>query len=277
MSQDPNPELQALREELQKTRLAYQMATEMSQFQGGFLARTAHELRSPLSSLIGLHQLILSDLCDDPAEEREFIQQAHQSALKLVKLLDEVIAISKAEHGTNQLEIQPLNLAKILQEVHNLVHLQAANRSLNLQILPADPEIYILADPKSLRQLLATLVDAAIGVLRDGSITISAQVLPVAKTVQIWIDVQRSVEVWSEPIDLFKSEVEPSESKDSEFKLSPGLNLAIAQKLIELMDGRLEIVPADSPTASATVNLTKLQCTLPLANRELAWLEPEEN
>jgi len=179
MSQDPNPELQALRAELQKTRLAYQMATEMSQFQGGFLARTAHELRSPLSSLIGLHQLILSDLCDDAAEEREFIQQAHQSALKLVKLLDEVIAISKAEHGTNQLEIQPLNLAKILQEVYNLVHLQAANRSLNLQILPADPEIYILADPKSLRQLLATLVDAAIGVLRDGSITISAQVLPV--------------------------------------------------------------------------------------------------
>jgi len=277
MSQDPNPELQALREELQKTRLAYQMATEMSQFQGGFLARTAHELRSPLSSLIGLHQLILSDLCDDPAEEREFIQQAHQSALKLVKLLDEVIAISKAEHGTNQLEIQPLNLAKILQEVYNLVHLQAANRSLNLQILPADPEIYILADPKSLRQLLATLVDAAIGVLRDGSITISAQVLPVAKTVQIWIDVQRSTEVWSEPIDLFKSEVAPSEPTDSEFKLSPGLNLAIAQKLIALMDGRLEIVPADSPTASATVNLTKLQCTLPLANRELAWLEPEEN
>ena len=41
--------------------LAYQMAQEMSDFKGGFLARVTHELRSPLNGLIGLHQLILED------------------------------------------------------------------------------------------------------------------------------------------------------------------------------------------------------------------------
>ena len=60
----------ALSEQLKQTQLAYQMASEMSKFKAGFLARTSHELRSPLSTMIGTLQLILSDLCDDPAEER---------------------------------------------------------------------------------------------------------------------------------------------------------------------------------------------------------------
>ena len=81
-----NDEIEALKEELKQTELALQMAAQMSQFKGGFLARTSHELRSPLSSLIGLHQLIVSDLCDDPEEEREFVAQAYQYALKLMGL-----------------------------------------------------------------------------------------------------------------------------------------------------------------------------------------------
>jgi signal transduction histidine kinase len=89
-------ELQPLKEELKQTQLAYEMAKEMSQFKAGFLARTSHELRSPLSSLIGLHQLILQDLCDSPEEERQFVAQANTSALKMVKVLDDLVKVSKS-------------------------------------------------------------------------------------------------------------------------------------------------------------------------------------
>lgn len=84
-------EMPPISQQLQQTQLAYFMAREMSQFKAGFLARTTHELRSPLNGLIGLHQLILSDLCEDPAEEREFIGQAHERTLKLLKLIDEIL------------------------------------------------------------------------------------------------------------------------------------------------------------------------------------------
>ncbi len=57
------------------------MAAQMGQYKAGFLARTFHELGSPLTSLISLYQLILSDLCDSPAEERDCIAQAQQSCL----------------------------------------------------------------------------------------------------------------------------------------------------------------------------------------------------
>ncbi|GBF84663.1 histidine kinase dimerization/phospho-acceptor domain-containing protein [Aphanothece sacrum] len=71
-----NDEIEALKQELEQTKLAYQMAVQLSQFKSGFLAKTSHELRSPLSTLMGLHQLILSDLCENHEEEREFIEQA---------------------------------------------------------------------------------------------------------------------------------------------------------------------------------------------------------
>lgn len=137
-----------LQQQLQNTQLAYEMAQEMSQFKGGFLARTTHELRSPLNGLIGLHQLILSDLCEDPAEEREFITQAHERALKLLHLMDEILNVAKTEHGNNKLDIQPKSLAEILQEVYKLTYMLAVDRNLKLQISPPDPEIYVLADAR---------------------------------------------------------------------------------------------------------------------------------
>src|SRR6476646_2622581 len=115
----------ALQQELEQTRLAYQMAVEMHQFKSGFLARVSHELRSPLNGLIGMHQLILSDLCDDPAEERDFLGQAHQSALNLMQLLYLILAVARLEHGSRQMQLQPLKLGQILREVYNLTHLQA--------------------------------------------------------------------------------------------------------------------------------------------------------
>ena len=62
--QDTNQDPLTL-EQLKQTQLAYQLAQQMSQFKAGFLTRVSHELRSPLNSMIGLHQLILSDFsCD---------------------------------------------------------------------------------------------------------------------------------------------------------------------------------------------------------------------
>ncbi|MEO1432917.1 MAG: histidine kinase dimerization/phospho-acceptor domain-containing protein, partial [Cyanobacteria bacterium J06633_8] len=80
-----------LSQRMREVELAYHMAREMSQFKAGFLARTTHVLRSPLNGLIGLHQLILSDLCENPEEEREFIGQAHERALQLLNIIDEIL------------------------------------------------------------------------------------------------------------------------------------------------------------------------------------------
>jgi len=150
-----------------------------------------------------VHQLILSDLCDDPAEERKFLAQAHESALKLVKLMDEILNVARTEHATNHLEIQPLQLAQVLQEVYDLTHLLAANSNFPLQVSLPDP-VYILADPRWLRQVLVNLWTLA-SQMKEGSIYVSTQLTPAAETsVHIWLDVQLPAHTWSEPVDLME-------------------------------------------------------------------------
>lgn len=257
-------------EQLKQTEIAYQLAQEMSQFKAGFLARISHELRSPLNSLIGLHQLILSDLCDDPAEEREFVAQAHASALKLINLIDEILDVARTEHGTNKLAIQPLDLTQVLDEVYNLTHLLAANRNFPLQVSPPEPQTYILADPRWLRQVLTSLINTSISQMQEGRICISSQAIPTEKLVHIWLDVPLPTTL-SEPVNLMAAEIDFSRLNTENITSSLGLSLLLNQTILEVMNGRLEILT--SPTDAA--HFTRLQLTIPLVIPETEFLEPE--
>ncbi|NJO20459.1 MAG: HAMP domain-containing histidine kinase [Spirulinaceae cyanobacterium RM2_2_10] len=239
-------EIETLKAELQRTKLAYQAALQMSQFKAGFLARTSHELRSPLNSLIGLHQLILADLCEDPAEEREFIDQAHQSALKLLQLIDEIIDIAKTDFGTNTVELRPTAMSSVFVEVERLTHLQAANRGHWLEAIAPTPELYVIADFQRLSQALAALIDASIAYMEEGSLRLTAQAVADQPLVQIWLDLCSPTAVWSEPADLLAQVPPPSpELAREQFRTrqapSRGISLLFSQKLIERLGGNLEI------------------------------------
>lgn len=269
-SQSEN-QTEKLKRQLQQTKLAYQMAAQMSSFKGGFLARTSHELRSPLNSLIGLHQLILSGLCDSPEEERQFIEQAHQSALKLIKLIDEIIHVSKVEHGTNRLEIRPLDLSILLESLARLNNLQAANRNIRLDVVIPKSEIYVLADSQCLLQILTLLVDSSIALMDSGSISVS---VPQKKSelVEILLEIDSSEVIWHEPMDLLEKIPEPSpEMARSSYKepaITPGMKLFMAQNLLESMAGKLNIT-ASSQEEEPSSMVTQLQCLIPYASSEV--------
>jgi signal transduction histidine kinase len=264
-------EIQPLKEELKQTQLAYEMAKQMSDFKSGFLARTSHELRSPLSSLIGMHQLILSGLCDSPEEAQEFVAQANVAALKMVKVLDDVIAVAKTEHGTNRLELQSLPLTQVFENLHSLTHMQAANRNIPLEIVSPESEIYVLADSRRFQQVLIGLVSAAIAQVESGSIQVSANASQASGETQIWIDVESSTPVWSETVDLLSKNQEEKTQPGDKREISPGLNFLMVQTLVEVMQGRIEILEISGKDYSSEY-VTRLQCSMPLGNPETAAL-----
>jgi hypothetical protein len=265
----------ALAEKLKQTEIAYQLAQQMSQFKAGFLVRTSHELRSPLNSLIGLHQIILSDLCDDPAEERTFVAQANSSALKLIDLLDQILEVSRLEHGNSKLEIQPLQLAVVLAEVYNSIHLIAANRNIRLHLSPPESEIYLLADPRWLRQVLLNILDTCLTYMEQGSISISTSFSSASNYAQILLDVNLAPTIWSEPVDL--SQTTQSKSVLKNTAPSFGMTLLLTQTILELMQSRLEIVPL--PITVDADSQTRVQLTIPLMipESETASVLPEGN
>lgn len=269
------PNSSQLARQLQQTELAYQMATEMSQFKAGYLARIAHEIRSPLNGLIGMHQLILGELCENPEEEREFIAQANETALKMVKMLDEILEVSKVEHGTHQLEIQPLSVVQIFDHVYGLTYLPAKDRNLRFQVLPPAPELYVLADPRRLQQILVHFLTTAITHLTNGSLTLSADSTLELDQVVIQLDVALAADFLSEPIDYLQNQKSRPLSRPAEHRtqaiaaatnlqLPPlGLTLLSSQALMECMNGRLEVTPLETEES-----MTRIQFILPRVTPE---------
>lgn len=275
-------------QQLQQAQIGQQMADQLSRFKSGFLARTSHELRSPLNSVISLHQLILSDLCDSPEEERLFVSQAHDAATRMLKLLDELIHVSKLEYGSIPLQLQPVCLAELLQEVWRLTHLQAQNRNLRLDISEPDPTLHVFADFRCLRQVLVSLITAPIALMQEGTIRLSTQVSPDTQQVQLLISDERpSVSpspLSSDPPDQALSPAPPYASAE--------LSLMLSQTLMQLMRGRLEVLPASQPaertigsdftptavrTATAVIEsvpTTQICCWLPLAEADLEAAQP---
>ena len=257
-------EIEDLKEELRQTQLAYQMAAQMSQFKAGFLARTSHELRSPLSSLIGLHQLILSDLCESPEEQKEFITQAYRSALKLMKLIDEIVAVAKTEYGTNKLHLEKLQLAEVFTSIYNLTHLQAANRNLTLEIVPPEYSLYLNADRIRLIQSITNIIDSGISLVESGTIKVVSSSIREQNAIKIDIYFDCHTRLWQEAKQL----IEPTSSSDleeirefiQEIGLSPKMKLLLSQTLLETMGGSLELCDSYSESRQEPITRISLTC-----------------
>ncbi|MDB9312553.1 HAMP domain-containing sensor histidine kinase [Spirulina sp. CS-785/01] len=266
----PNEDIDTLKAELERTRLAYRQAIQTGQLKAGFLARTSHELRSPLNSLIGLHQLIMAGLCENPEEEREFIEQAHQAAFRLLKLLDEVIYIAKLEYGSHQLEIETHPLSSIFQQVEQQIHLQAANRSYPLTITQPESELFVKADFKRLVQVLISLLDAGIAKMQEGSLALTAQDAEEQSFVEILIDIHSPYCIWSEPLDKMQEqlpEITPERAKTLLEKPvpSPEMNWILSQDLLASMKGQLNLVA----TPTEEKEFTRLRCLIPRSEAEI--------
>jgi len=257
-----------LQRELDQAKLAYYQAVELGKFKAGFLARTSHELRSPLSSMIGIHQIILSDLCENPEEEREFIGQAHKLALDMMQLMDHLIEVSKIDQGLIKLDIQPVQLLEILQEVDLLTRLPAKNRNLKLEIARPDPGVYVLTDPNCLRQVLLSLISQMIGQLHEGNLNIYTEIFYDRGYALICFeDLQASLR-WEEPIDLINRMADHQPRSEL-----CGLQLTLNQMLLEAMDGQLRLAEPKAKSQPASEQRQAdsggqagacLQCWIPL-------------
>jgi signal transduction histidine kinase len=159
--------------DLATLQLTYDRLLQQTQHQASFLGTASHELRSPINQIISLHQLILEDLCESPAEEREFIAQANQAIQTVLKNLDLLITLSKLDMGSLQPRLSPTALEPLLTHVQRLVEMQCINRYCRLSLGPVEAALDVQTDPTWLEQLLVMLIEAA---LAQGSTQISLTV-----------------------------------------------------------------------------------------------------
>lgn len=251
---------------VQETQLACERAIALADFQAGFLARTSHELRSPLNQIISLHQLILSDLCDSPEEERTFLTQAQAAIQKVLKNLDLITSVSKLAVGRTQPDLQPVQVSTLFTSLEPLIGMQAANRSCRLEIVEPEDDVYLYGDPHWLRQALVLLVEGAIA-SESRQIKIESQ-LPRADTVEIWITHDGSPEAWQTALVSEDSSPEAELlAGDSPITLSLPFRLQLATQILLAFKGQMNVIAPGSPLREATQDNSdiRLQLVIPSA------------
>lgn len=236
--------------------IAYFHALEQGLFRGGFLARTSHELRSPLNKVISLHQMILEGLCDDREEEIEFLNEAHGAALKLLEHLDFLIYLSKLEGDRLHPNSQVVLLAPLFDKVQSLTHLQAANRSLRLVLEPPAEAITVWADPAWLSTVLVTLIEVAIDTCDRGTIRIALAPKQPADHCDIWMEDERAGGTWQEPRPL-----PDPEDFDLERSLPASLRVELVRLLLLRMGGTFSLITTPALSESGP---TRILCRLPI-------------
>ena len=210
---------------------------EASRLKSEFLANTSHELRTPLNGMIGFLQLVLDGMCDTPEEERDFLKQALQCSRHLLGLINDVLDIAKIESGKLQLEIDPVEVQQLFDEVYTVTHVQAAQRGIELRFeADLDNASRARGDFGKVKQVLINLVGNSLKFTQKGSITVRAKAHAELGHVMFEVN-DTGIGI---PLDrqklIFEKFVQADGSTTRRFG-GTGLGLAISRSLVELMGG----------------------------------------
>lgn len=226
-----------------------------------FLAIMSHEIRTPMNGLIASLDLLRQP--NDQAKSRHFIDQAYDSALSLLELLNSLLDHSRLESGRLSVMSTPFIAAPIIQTVCD-AHRAAAekkNLALTCDIDEALSRFHILSDAQRLGQILHNLLSNAIKFTDTGNVMLRATVLPGQQdlvTLQISVTDTGPGISEQERARLFRAW---SQAGSAQHKGGSGLGLFICRRLAQLMKGSLSFESQLGEGASFTL-------LLPVATQE---------
>jgi two-component system sensor histidine kinase VicK len=202
-----------------------------SQMQGEFINIAAHELRTPAQSILGFSELAVTSN-GLTAEVQDLLNPIYNNAVRLSRLIEDVLSITRIESRTLNLDKVKLNInenvANVISDLKNQIR---TPNKLHIEFLNAKKPLYVMADKLRLYQVIANLVGNAIKFTQEGNISIDARIEDGGDIVVSVKDTGKGIESHIMP-KLFTKFATVSNS-------GTGLGLYISKSIIEAHGGRM--------------------------------------
>ena len=238
-------------------------ANAASDSKTSFLANMSHEIRTPMNAILGFTELML-DPVQSTDERQMCIATVQRNASQLLKILDEILDISKVESGHMQIEKVEVNLSSLADDLKNLLSLQAADKGLEFRVSLLTPvPQFFFSDPTRLRQILLNLTGNAIKFTKEGHVRVTAEweILDPNRGRLIFKIADTGVGIQAANVDhLFKPFVQEDSSITRNFG-GTGLGLALSRQLARAMGG--DVTLESSTPGKGSVFCLSLEIEIP--------------
>jgi two-component system sensor histidine kinase BarA len=246
--------------ELERRNIELDHAREEAQQAGDaksdFLARMSHEIRTPLSAVIGFSRLL--ENTPQSETQKEYTRTIVQAASQLLLVIDDILDFSRLDSESMEIEQQSFDLYENLENIVSIQSTTAHEKHLELVLLiHSDVPRYIISDAKRFNQILTNLVSNAIKFTDTGHVVVNVAVSENhADGITLEIDVvDTGIGLSkSQAANIFRPFTQADVSTSRQYG-GTGLGLSITKRLVEMMDGAIQVRSTPGQGATFTVTL----------------------
>ena len=195
-----------------------------------FLANMSHEIRTPLNAIVGFSGLMVD--CDDPEEKKEYLSIIESNNELLLRLINDILDLSKIESGILERKREEFNLSKVASELYTIIQPKITNPNVRLYLDNPIQNCWVKLDRNRLRQVWTNFLTNAVKCTHTGEIKMGYNIEN--EGIKFYVE-DSGVGI---PIEL-QDRVFGRFQKLNEFAQGTGLGLAISRAIVEGAGGKI--------------------------------------
>jgi signal transduction histidine kinase len=229
---------------------------EASERKSQFLASMSHELRTPLNAIIGLTEMMVTNAARFGTEKAlEPLRRVNAAGTHLLSLINEILDLSKIEAGKLDLNLEPVNLSRLIDEVIGTAG-QLAEKNKNRLVIEAPESLGRLnADSMRLKQILLNLLSNACKFTKEGEVALRVRKVADGRE---WVELavaDSGIGMTAEQQAKLFQDFTQADSLTARRYGGTGLGLAISRKLARMMGGDVTVASEPGKGSVFTVRL----------------------